>query len=156
MKRGEFIGMESESDAGEAGSKIIDYWIFFIFLIPLILVLIYAIVSFVNASLYVDPAVEHELAAERVMNCFAVRDDEVARQYPPLDLSRMTEENLATCFSLPKQGVRVILEDAGTHEPLVDIKAYTADLPVRRKAYQVIYRDAYWNVKEGVLDIDLS
>jgi hypothetical protein len=155
-RKGQMMGMDSEDDAAESASKIIDYVIFFLFLIPLTLVLVYAIMSYASDSLYLSPEARHEFAAERVMNCFAIRDDEIGRQYPVFDLSRMTEDELNTCFSRPKQGVRVILEDAASHQELVDIKAYTQDLPVKRRAYPVIYKTVDSQVRWGVLNVDLS
>ena len=155
-KKGEDIGLDSESEAAETASKSVDYIVYFTILVPITLVLVIAASYYVNQRLYVSPAVEHELYAERVMNCFAAYDALTDRHIPVLDPLQITEPNLESCFVKGRKGVRVILQDASSNQQLADVRVWTEDLPSKRRAYPVAYRTPAGTIRRGVLEVDIS
>jgi hypothetical protein len=111
---------------------------------------------YVNAKLYVSPDVEHELYAERVINCFSEYDSLTQSHIPILDPLQMTDANMESCFVKGKKGVRAILEDESSNFQLAEAKVWTENLPSKRKAYPVAYRTPAGDVLPGILEVDIS
>ena len=155
-RKGMSEGMDSPVDAAELGSKTINYMIVLPAVIVLTIILFVAGGRYAESFLYFPESGEHQLAMERVVSCFAVKDPVTTRTYPILDMARLDEATMQTCFYRPEQGVRVILEDDTTHAVKADLKSYTRNLPWKQRIYTVLYKDTDGSLKKGVVKLEIS